>query len=83
MTGYQINQTAYSFFGIQGPWYTVGWKMSVVIEKTFGRKKLIECICDTDKLLPVYNNAVEKYNSAAGEHLVKWSPVLIDSLTSK
>lgn len=37
---------AYSFFGIQGPWYTVGWQMAVAIESTFGRAKLIECFCD-------------------------------------
>jgi hypothetical protein len=30
MTDEQIQQTGFSFFGIQGPWYTVGWKMSVV-----------------------------------------------------
>lgn len=55
-------ETAFSFYGIQGPWYTVGWQMAVVIEKTFGREKLIECLCDRRKLLPTYNKAVKKYN---------------------
>jgi hypothetical protein len=63
--------------GVQGPWYTVGWKMSVMIEKTFGRKKLIECICDQRKLLPLYNKAAAKYNRQAREPLALWSELLL------
>src|ERR1051325_4839881 len=57
-THQQMQQTVYSFFGIQGPWYTVGWKMSVLIEKSYGRSKLIECFCDQRKLFSTYNQAV-------------------------
>src|SRR5687768_4302650 len=46
LTDEQMQQTGFSFFGIQGPWYTVGWKMAVLIEKTYGRAKLIDCMCD-------------------------------------
>jgi len=74
LTEVQIQNTTSSFFGIQGPWYTVGWKMSVIIEKTYGRAKLIECICDQRKLLPTYNRAVAQYNRKTGEHLATWSP---------
>ncbi len=30
-----------SYFGVQGPWYTVGWQMAVIIEKQLGRERLI------------------------------------------
>ncbi len=78
----QIQDTASSFFGIQGPWYTVGWKMSVVIEKTYGRATLIECICDQRKLLPTYNRAVIQYNRKTGEQLATWSPSLLAAIES-
>lgn len=62
-----------AFFGATGPWYTIGWKMAVVIEKTFGRAKLVEVMCDQRKLLGTYNAAVEK----SGKKLPKWSPKLV------
>lgn len=83
LTDTQIQEKAGSFFGIQGPWYTVGWKMSVVIEKTFGRARLIECFCDQRKLLPTYNSAVAIYNQKNGEHLATWSPALLEAISSR
>ncbi len=68
------------FFGVQGPWYTVGWKMSVLIENTYGRRKLIECICDQRKLLPTYNKAAAKYNRRAHQALALWSEQFIDKI---
>ena len=73
-------KTSFSFFGIQGPWYTVGWKMSVVIEKEFGRAKLIECFCDQRKLLATYNEAAGKYNSGSTKPVALWSKSLVDAL---
>ena len=69
-----------SFFGIQGPWYTVGWKMSVLIEKTYGRARLIECICDQRKLLSTYNQAATRYNRKARKPFPRWSADLINAL---
>jgi hypothetical protein len=74
------SDTAASFYGVQGPWYTVGWQMAVVIEKTFGRGKLIECMCDRRKLLPTYNKAVKKFNRKSDRHLAIWSKDLIAKL---
>ena len=76
----QIQQTAASFFGVQGPWYTVGWKMSVLIEKTYGRAKLIECICDQRKLLLTYNKAAARHNLTSREQLALWSSSLIKGI---
>ena len=58
----------------------MGWKMAVVIEKTYGRARLIECICDQRKLLPIYNQAAPRYNRQAREPLAVWSADLINVL---
>jgi hypothetical protein len=80
LTDDERNQRGFSFFGVQGPWYTVGWRMAVLIEKTFGRKRLIECMCDQRKLLVIYNEAARKHNRKADEPLALWSSELIDAL---
>ncbi len=64
---------AAAFYGEQGPWYTVGWQMAVVIEKTFGRRELIECYCNQQRLPFVFNRAVEKYNRRHRAALAGWS----------
>jgi hypothetical protein len=76
----QIQETAGSFFGIQGPWYTVGWKMAVTIERRYGRPRLIECLCDPRALLTTYNQAVAGRGAAAGESQTLWSPALIKAM---
>lgn len=73
LTEDEIQKTAFSFYGIQGPWYTVGWQMAVLIEKTYGRAKLIECMCDQRLLLPTYNQAAAKYNRTSRHPLALWS----------
>lgn len=79
LTKEQIQSTAFSFFGIQGPWYTVGWRMAVLIEKTYGRAKLIECSCDQRKLFATYNQAAEKHNRKEKPQLALWSTGLIET----
>ncbi len=76
----EIRKVASSFFGVQGPWYTVGWKMSVVIEKTFGRGKLIDCLCRPALFLVTYNEAASKWSARTGESLAHWSPELLKRL---
>jgi hypothetical protein len=76
----QIGATASSFFGIQGPWYTVGWKMAVTIEKTYGRARLIECFCDHRKLLDTYNLAAARHNRKSRKRLAMWSPEIINAI---
>ncbi|MGB7924171.1 MAG: DUF5700 domain-containing putative Zn-dependent protease [Pyrinomonadaceae bacterium] len=73
-------KAAFSFYGEQGPWYTVGWKMATIIEKTYGRAKLIELMCDQRKLLATYNEAAAQYNRTAREPLALWSVALVDGI---
>lgn len=82
LTGDEVQKAGFSFFGTQGPWYTVGWQMSVLIEKTYGRAALIESFCDQRKLLLTYNRAAEKHNRNARKPLSLWSTSLSDRLAS-
>jgi hypothetical protein len=72
-----IREVAVSFFGVQGPWYTVGWKMAAMIEKAFGRTRLIGFLCDPAAFLAAYNEAAAKENAKSGESLALWSPDLL------
>ena len=67
LAGDPMRDAGLAFFGNQGPWYTVGWRMAVTIERRFGRARLIECIADNRRFLPTYNAA------ASGTALPPWS----------
>ena len=72
-----IREVAFSFFGTQGPWYTVGWKMAALIEDTFGRARLIDCLCDSAAFLAAYNEAAAKQGAQPGKSAALWSPELL------
>jgi hypothetical protein len=80
LTKEEREETAYSFFDIQGPWYTVGWKMAALIEKTYGRPALIDITCDCRNLLGTYNRAAVQYNRAGGDTLALWPARLVEAL---
>lgn len=80
LTEDQTREKGFSFFGVQGPWYTVGWRMAVLIEKTYGRARLIECMCDQRLLLPTYNRAAARYNRRTRKPLAVWSPAVLNAL---
>jgi len=82
LKGEAIREAGFSFFGIQGPWYTVGWKMAVLIEETFGRSKLIDCLCDSAAFLVAYNEAAAKRRDRTGELLALWSQEFLKRLNS-
>jgi len=76
-----IDEKAYTFFGdAQGPWYTVGYKMAILVEKRFGRKILIECMLDPRELLARYNQAAGELNRGSGQRLALWSPELMQKI---
>jgi hypothetical protein len=77
----KIDERAYSFFGdAQGPWYTVGYKMAVIVENRFGRKVLIECMLDPRELLARYNQAAMEINEHDPKKLALWSPDLLQKV---
>jgi hypothetical protein len=64
------------FFGVQGAWYTVGWRMAATIERKLGRAELLECMLDPARLLSTYNRV-------ASEDSARWSGRLIEALRQK
>jgi len=77
----KIDEKAYSFFGdAQGAWYTVGYKMAVIVEKRFGRKVLIDCMLDPRELLARYNQAATEINQHNPEKLALWSADLLQKI---
>lgn len=64
LQGDAIEQKGSEFFGLQGPWYTVGYKMAVMVEKRYGRAALIECMRDPRLLLVSYNAGAKEMNQA-------------------
>jgi len=73
----EIRDKASEFYGIQGPWYTVGYKMAVVIERKYGRATLIDCMIDPRELLSKYNAAARELNQNHHDQLALWSPDLL------
>lgn len=76
-----IRERALSFFGVQGPWYTVGYRMAVLVEQRFGRAVLIACMEDPRLILARYNEAARAQNARPGAApLALWSPRLLEAL---
>ena len=78
-----IRAQAMEFFGVQGPWYTVGYKMAVTIENTEGRAALIATICDPVELLREYNRAAPRSGSPGAPALPLWPDSFLDRLGPK
>lgn len=76
----KIREAGFSFFGVQGPWYTVGWRMAVTVEQVYGRAELIGCLCDPAKFLLSYNRAAEAQHPAGPGRPALWSPRLLEAI---
>lgn len=76
-----IDAKMMGYFGVQGPWYTVGWKMAVTIESQFGRQRAIEAFCEPGQLLATYNEAAIQQNRSHGVALPLWDVRLTTALT--
>ena len=73
----EVRDKASEFYGIQGPWYTVGYKMAVIVEKRYGRANLIDCMIDAREFLSRYNSAAAELNHSQKNQLALWSPELM------
>lgn len=77
----QIYAAAESFYGVQGPWYTVGWKMAATIEKRFGRAEVVAAMIDPWRLLSKYNAAAADWNKThPTAKLAVWSTDLVAAM---
>jgi len=78
-----IEEKGSSFFGAQGPWYTVGYKMAVMVEKRYGRQALIQTMLDPRQLLVLYNRVAAEQNAASKGKLPLWSEQVLSELQAK
>lgn len=75
----KINEAGFAFFGVQGPWYTVGYRMAALVEVKAGRETLLKCMEDPRLLLAEYNRLAKAENEK-GASLALWSKELLAKL---
>ena len=73
-----IRSRAMGFFGVQGPWYTVGWRMAREIEARDGRPVLLSLMCRPAALLARYNEIA--LDRTSGGRLPAWSPEVVEAI---
>ncbi|HWM84612.1 MAG TPA: DUF5700 domain-containing putative Zn-dependent protease, partial [Kofleriaceae bacterium] len=64
------------FFGVQGPWYTVGWTMAVDIERCLGRAVLVGAMRRPWTVLERFNEAARR----CPEGRATWDPAFLKKL---
>ena len=76
LSGEKADERGFTFFGVQGPWYTVGYRMAATIELAFGRDELVRAFCE-ERLLPqTYNRAADRLRRKGA----RWSAGLLAGL---
>ena len=76
-----VRAEAFTYFGVQGPWYTVGWLMASTIERELGRDALVGSLCEPTRFIALYNDAAQPAN-ARGAGLPIWNPALVARLVA-
>jgi hypothetical protein len=59
-----IPERGSQFFGVQGPWYTLGYRMWSEVERRMGRERVISDVCRPAQLLLDYNRVTAGVSSA-------------------
>lgn len=70
------------FFGYRGPWYTVGYRMAVTIERELGRPALVATLADPREFVARYNEAATKKNAKKGGHLPLFSAEILKAVST-
>jgi Putative zinc dependent peptidase (DUF5700) len=70
------------FFGYRGPWYTVGYRMAVTIERELGRPALVATFADPREFVARYNEAAVRENAKDGRHLPLFSAEIIKAVST-
>lgn len=64
----------------QGAFYTVGWKMAVLVERVRGRERVVAAVCDPRVLLREYDRIATELSRSDAAPLLRWSPGLLRSI---
>ena len=78
-----VLRKAMTFYGVQGPWYTVGWQMASTVERVQGRRELIRTMCNPLDLMKAYNSSARTLMSRGEPAMPLWSDSLLAALTKK
>lgn len=74
-----VQQRAATYYGTQGPWYTVGWLMASTVEQALGRTARIRSLCKPAQFIEEYNSVARQANSS-GRALPSWDSALVSRL---
>ncbi len=74
---------AFTFLGYRGPWYLVGYRMAVAIEKRFGRPALVETLKDPREFVAKYNEAAAANTAKSGERLPLFSQEILTAVAGR
>jgi hypothetical protein len=68
------------FFGYRGPWYTVGYRMAVTIERQLGRPALVATLADPREFVARYNESAVSENAKNGGRLPLFSAEILKAV---
>lgn len=71
---------AQQFYGVQGPWYTVGYTMATVIGEESGKGALLAAMCNPLDVMRAFNVAANTRARRTGARLATWDAVLLERL---